>query len=522
MFDFIARWGQTNPYKRWGRQAGVVGAVAVGVAVVGAVASANAQKHAAETAANAQTQAATSANATEMAMFKQEQSDLAPYQAMGTAAGGALMNLMGIADTSPKTALNAPNSINTSKPAKLPDNIGQPPPSTSGGSSGVSNTSTKGKAEALLTGGASNLGHALGIGFAQGGMAPKTFIGGEEGPELLHNASGTHVIGQHGPEIVHSDSPGFVQPNPATAARDPEAARNFMMAMRGGAPLARRALGGPVAQGVFSHNPIMSNPGMDYANPSAVTGRTPATPNPTGISLAATLAKHPVTGLREPGYSISKPGLGVAMPASSSATASTAAAPVGALPRQVANPQSTAPHPATSATTPLPSKTGATGATPGGTTSQQQADALLGQGLGAGYDPTTADSTSGKVLESSPQYQFALQQGIEGLDASAAASGGLLSGGHLAAILNYSQGLASQQYNNVYNQLMGVTSMGEAAAAGTASNALYTGMGSAGNIMQAGAGNAQAAYAIGNASSNMYSSIGRIGGAMYGYGGGNG
>lgn len=50
-----------------------------------------------------------------------------------------------------------------------------------------------------------------------------------------------------------------------------------------------------------------------------------------------------------------------------------------------------------------------------------------------------------------PGYQFQLKQGEDALQNSAAARGGLLSGGTLAGMNQYAQGLASENYQNVFN-----------------------------------------------------------------------
>lgn len=50
-----------------------------------------------------------------------------------------------------------------------------------------------------------------------------------------------------------------------------------------------------------------------------------------------------------------------------------------------------------------------------------------------------------------PGYQFQLQQGQQAIQNSAAAQGGLLSGNTLQALDQYSQGLASSNYQQVYN-----------------------------------------------------------------------
>jgi hypothetical protein len=53
-----------------------------------------------------------------------------------------------------------------------------------------------------------------------------------------------------------------------------------------------------------------------------------------------------------------------------------------------------------------------------------------------------------------PGYQFALQQGQNALQNSAAARGGLLSTGAAKTLDQYSQGLASQTYGDTYNRAM--------------------------------------------------------------------
>lgn len=61
----------------------------------------------------------------------------------------------------------------------------------------------------------------------------------------------------------------------------------------------------------------------------------------------------------------------------------------------------------------------------------------------------------------SPDYQFALDQGMKTLDRSAAASGRLYSGGYGQDLTKYAQGMASQNYNNYYNRLAGLAGVGQ-------------------------------------------------------------
>lgn len=57
-------------------------------------------------------------------------------------------------------------------------------------------------------------------------------------------------------------------------------------------------------------------------------------------------------------------------------------------------------------------------------------------------------------FEESPSYQFRKQQGMDGIQGSAAARGGLQSGGTLKALNNYNSDLASQEYATAHNQYL--------------------------------------------------------------------
>lgn len=63
-------------------------------------------------------------------------------------------------------------------------------------------------------------------------------------------------------------------------------------------------------------------------------------------------------------------------------------------------------------------------------------------------------SPTGVTEQNDPGYQFRLQQGQKALENSAAARGGLLSGGTAKAINDYAQGSASSEYGNVYNRAL--------------------------------------------------------------------
>lgn len=118
---------------------------------------------------------------------------------------------------------------------------------------------------------------------------------------------------------------------------------------------------------------------------------------------------------------------------------------------------------------------------------------------------TITDLNNGNFssFQASPDYQFAFDQGLQGLDRSAAARGSLYSGGHSADVLNFGQGLASQNYNSYYSKLAALAGNGQSAAA---------------NLGSIGTGNAAAIGAglqnMGNASAYQAGAYGSaLGGA---------
>lgn len=129
--------------------------------------------------------------------------------------------------------------------------------------------------------------------------------------------------------------------------------------------------------------------------------------------------------------------------------------------------------------------------------------------------PVTMDQAT---LEATPGYQFNLTQGLKAVQNSAARRGLGVSGAAEKGAANYATGLADSTYqnqfnnaitnqSNIYNRLLGITGIGENAAAGVGTGALQTGQDIGKNII--GAGNAQAgaylqgASAISNAAQSV-------------------
>lgn len=109
-------------------------------------------------------------------------------------------------------------------------------------------------------------------------------------------------------------------------------------------------------------------------------------------------------------------------------------------------------------------------------------------------------------LANTPGYQFALQQGEQAITDQASATGGIGGGNTLKALMSYGTGLASQTYQqqfedylaqqqNAFQQAYNLASLSENAAAGQGSIAEQTGANIANTIT--GAGNAAAAGTVG-------------------------
>ena len=96
---------------------------------------------------------------------------------------------------------------------------------------------------------------------------------------------------------------------------------------------------------------------------------------------------------------------------------------------------------------------------------------------------------SGQVnMAQDPGYQFRLSEGMKALERSAAARGGLISGGALKAASRYGQDYASNEYQNAYNRALSQYNT-TAALAGVGQTAANT-LGQAGQTMASNVGEA--------------------------------
>jgi len=138
-------------------------------------------------------------------------------------------------------------------------------------------------------------------------------------------------------------------------------------------------------------------------------------------------------------------------------------------------------------------------------------DLVAGTRPGGQFDKTFTNADFIK----DPGYQFRMDEGARGVDASAAARAGALSGGALKALARYNQGYASNEFGAAYdrfnNNLTGRYNR-LASLAGVGQTATNTGI-AAGQAMQTANANARgqigdAIGSAGNATSSMYAGIG--------------
>lgn len=74
------------------------------------------------------------------------------------------------------------------------------------------------------------------------------------------------------------------------------------------------------------------------------------------------------------------------------------------------------------------------------------------QALGQMANPDFQRDFTMNDFQADPGYAFRMQEGQKALERSAAARGGLMSGGTMKALTQYGQDAASQEYQNAYNR----------------------------------------------------------------------
>lgn len=167
--------------------------------------------------------------------------------------------------------------------------------------------------------------------------------------------------------------------------------------------------------------------------------------------------------------------------------------------------------------------------TPYNQAGQQGMNMLMGR-MGEFTSPIIMDQAA---LERTPGYQFNLSQGLKAVQNSAAARGLGVSGAAMKGAAQYATGLADSTYQNqfnnavtnqtnAYNRLMGVSTLGQSAAAQTGAMGTQTAANIGNNIVGAGNATAGSYMAMGNAVGGLANSLGQaymMSQIMGGYGG---
>ena len=136
------------------------------------------------------------------------------------------------------------------------------------------------------------------------------------------------------------------------------------------------------------------------------------------------------------------------------------------------------------------------------TTTGVPANAQESNLLGLNGQPAADAAMS--TFQSSPGYQYQVQQGLRGVDASAASQGILRSGATIKAEETLGSNLANQDFGNYWNRLQQLSGNGLTAASGIANAAT----GGAANIASTDRGAAgQQSNIIGNEASSIGSSV---------------
>jgi hypothetical protein len=119
-------------------------------------------------------------------------------------------------------------------------------------------------------------------------------------------------------------------------------------------------------------------------------------------------------------------------------------------------------------------------------------------------------------IQSDPTFNALTAQGEDAILQNASATGGLRGGNTQAALSQFRPNLLNQMINQKFNQLGGLTHVGQASAAGQAAAAQQQGVNIADLLGQQGSAQAGSYLAAGQGQANMYSGIGNTVGTLGG------
>ncbi|WP_228203541.1 hypothetical protein [Acinetobacter sp. ACNIH1] len=132
---------------------------------------------------------------------------------------------------------------------------------------------------------------------------------------------------------------------------------------------------------------------------------------------------------------------------------------------------------------------------------------LTGQQDLLGINGNTAQQAAINNINNSSEMQTYLQQGENAILQNASATGGIRGGNTQAALAQFRPHLLNQLINQRYQNLAGMTALGQNAAAGTGNAGMQTASNISNLYQQSGAAQAGAALAKGQASADMWNGV---------------
>ncbi len=152
-----------------------------------------------------------------------------------------------------------------------------------------------------------------------------------------------------------------------------------------------------------------------------------------------------------------------------------------------------------------------TGTTPAGAVPSKPLPAPTAQTPVPGTALTTAPTDINQLLTVNPAYQWNLDQGQKALERSAAARGGLVSGGFAKDLTNYAQGAASNEYNNIWNRYANIAGVGQTTAQNLGGQGQNYATQAAQNLGDIGNARASGYVAAGNQRTNNFNQLLNVG-----------
>lgn len=133
------------------------------------------------------------------------------------------------------------------------------------------------------------------------------------------------------------------------------------------------------------------------------------------------------------------------------------------------------------------------------------------------YDATAERNKAFDLFRSTPGYQFGLEEGVRGLDASASSSSGLYSGKAGKALARYMGNYADQQgYRPYMNDLASLSGMSQQQTQNNAALSMQAASNMGQNTMAAGNARASGIMGAANAWNNYLGNMANMAGSMYG------